>query len=70
MRLHGEKDIAAKHSLWLWHDRSSLASHAIIAVMVGVVYNPVLFCLSSSPQVCKNSLKKERSISLLMEAPP
>ena len=29
MRLHSEKDIAAKHSLWLWHDHSSLASHAI-----------------------------------------
>ena len=52
MRLHSEKDIAAKHSLWLWHDHSSLASHGIIAVMVGVVYNPVLFLSESeSPGV-------------------
>ena len=70
MRLHSEKDIVAKRSLWMWHDHSSLASHGIIAVMVGVVYNPVLFCLGLSLQVCKNSLKKGRSISLLMEAPP
>ena len=35
MRLHSEKDITAKRSLWLWHNHSSLASHGIIAVMVG-----------------------------------
>ena len=72
MRLHGEKDIAAKRSLWLWHDHSSLASHGIIAVMVQLVLfiTQCFFCLSLSPQACKNSLKKGRSISLLMEAPP
>ena len=42
----------SKHSLWIWHDHSSLASHGIIAVMVGVVYNPVLFLSESeSPGV-------------------
>ena len=52
MRLHSEKDIAPKRSLWLWHDHSSLASHGIFAVMVGVVYNPVLFLSESeSPGV-------------------
>ena len=36
----------------MWHDHSSLASHGIIAVMVGVVYNPVLFLSESeSPGV-------------------
>ena len=52
MRLHSEKDVVAKRSLWMWHDHSSLASHGIIAVMVGVVYNPVLFLSESeSPGV-------------------
>ena len=41
-----------RRSLWVWHDHSSLASHGIIAVMVGVVYNPVLFLSESeSPGV-------------------
>ena len=54
MRLHSEKDVVAKHSLWMWHDHSSSASHGIIAVMVGVVYNPVLFLSESeSPGVQK-----------------
>ena len=52
MRLHSEKDIVAKRSLWMWHDHSSLVSHGIIAVMVGVVYNPVPFLSESeSPGV-------------------
>ena len=30
-------------SIWMWHDHSSLASHGILAVMVGVLYDPVVF---------------------------
>jgi hypothetical protein len=40
----------SKRSLWIWHDHSSLASHGIIAVMVGVVYDPVLFFTESESQ--------------------
>ena len=29
--------------LWVWHDHSSLASHGILAVMVGVVYDSLVF---------------------------
>ena len=58
----------------MWHDHSSLASHGIISVMVDVVYNPVLFLSESeSPGVqefIEEALKKRRSISLLMDAPP
>ena len=29
--------------IWIWHDRSCLASHGIVAVMIGVVYDPIVF---------------------------
>ena len=30
-------------AIWIWHDHSCLASHGILAVMVGVVYDPIVF---------------------------
>ena len=30
-------------TIWIWHDHSSLASHGILAVMVGVVYDSIVF---------------------------
>ena len=30
-------------TIWVWHDHSSLASHGILAVMVGVVYDSIVF---------------------------
>ena len=30
-------------TIWVWHDHSSLASHGILAVMVGVVYDSLVF---------------------------
>ena len=30
-------------TIWIWHDHSSLASHGILAVMVGVVYDSLVF---------------------------
>ena len=30
-------------TIWIWHDHSSLASHGIVAVMVGVVYDSIVF---------------------------
>ena len=31
-------------TMWIWHDdHSSLASHSILAVMVGVVYDSLVF---------------------------
>ena len=41
----------SKRCLWMWHDHSSLASHGIIAVIVDVIYNPVLFFTPRSPGV-------------------
>ena len=28
-------------SLWVWHDYSSLVSHGIIVVMIGIMYDPI-----------------------------
>ena len=30
-------------TMWIWHDHSTLASHGILAVMVGVVYDSLVF---------------------------
>ena len=30
-------------SLWVWHDHSSIVSHGIIAVMIGIMYDPIAF---------------------------
>ena len=30
-------------TIWIWHDHSSLASHGILAIMVGVMYDPIVF---------------------------
>ena len=30
-------------AIWIWHDHSTLASHGILTVMVGVVYDPIVF---------------------------
>ena len=30
-------------TIWFWHDHSSLASHGVLAVMVGVVYDSLVF---------------------------
>ena len=30
-------------SIWIWHDHSSLGSHGVLAVMVGVVYDTLVF---------------------------
>ena len=29
--------------IWIWHDHSCLVSHGIVAVMIGVVYDPIVF---------------------------
>ncbi len=29
--------------IWIWHDHSGLASHGIVAVMIGLVYDPIVF---------------------------
>ena len=34
-------------SLWVWHDHSSLVSHGIIAVMIGIMYDPIVFLSES-----------------------
>ena len=33
--------------LWIWHDHSSLVSHGIIALMVDVLYDPIVFSSKS-----------------------
>ena len=39
-------------SLWVWHDHSSLVSHGIIAVMIGIMYDPIVFLSESeSPSI-------------------
>ena len=30
-------------TMWIWHDHSTLASHGILAVMVGVAYDSLVF---------------------------
>ena len=30
-------------TIWIWHDHSRVALHGILAVMVGVVYNSLVF---------------------------
>ena len=38
--------------LWVWHDHSSLFSHGILALMVGVLYDPIVFFSESeSPSI-------------------
>jgi hypothetical protein len=37
--------------LWLWHDHSSLVSHGVVAVMVGVLYDPIVFFESECPGI-------------------
>ena len=43
-------------SLWVWHDHSSLESHGIIAVMIGIMYDPIVFLSMSEnpryPRIC------------------
>ena len=31
------------HMLWVWHDYSTLVSHGILALMVCVLYDPIVF---------------------------
>ena len=38
--------------LWVWHDHSTLVSHGILALMVGVLYDPIVsFSESESPDI-------------------
>ena len=37
------KKFERNRTIWIWHDHSTLASHGILAVMVGVVYDSLVF---------------------------
>ena len=37
------KKFEQNQTIWIWHDHSTLASHGILAVMVGVVYDSLVF---------------------------
>ena len=37
------KTFEQNQTIWIWHDHSTLASHGILAVMVGVVYDSLVF---------------------------
>ena len=43
-------------AIWIWHDHSTLASHGILAVMIGVMYDLIVFKTESkvgqSARVC------------------
>ena len=37
------KKFERNQTIWIWHDHFTLASHGILAVMVGVVYDSLVF---------------------------
>ena len=57
-------------TIWIWHDHSSLASHGILAVMIGVVYDPIMFMTESEVGHSVQELVEEGEIHIVALACP
>ena len=51
--------------IWIWHDHSCLASHGILAVMVGVVYDPIVFKTESEVSQSVQEFVEEGKIHMV-----